>query len=267
MNNTASSKGTVYLEKDAAVARLYVSNPDRYNAMSLSMWRELKQIVAVAEQDPEVRVLLLLGAGNKAFVSGADISEFGNARETPRQIAEYAIAVHEAQYALSACTKPVVAGIQGVCMGGGLGLMLACDLRYCAHNTRFRMPAALLGLGYDVAGLQRMVDMIGAARATDLFFTARTFDGLEAERINLVNQSFAAEDFNWKLNEITAEIAQNAPLTLHATKLALRHILGDPNVKNVAKVNEAVQACFASLDYQEGQRAFAEKRQPRFKGV
>lgn len=263
---TSPKKGTVYLEKSSAIAHIYLSNPGRYNAMSLSMWHELEKVVHRAQHDPEVRVLLLQGEGDKAFVSGADISEFGASRGTPEQAADYAAAVHAAQYALSSCPKPVIAGIQGICMGGGLGLILACDLRYSTDNSRFRMPAARLGLGYDVAGLQRMVDVIGAARATDLFFTARTFNGSEAARIDLVHQSFAPEDFGPALREICEAVAHNAPLTLHAAKLSLRHILNDPNAQDAAQVAQAIQACFDSQDYQEGQRAFAEKRLPQFTG-
>lgn len=265
-NSTAASQGHAYMEKSAGVARIYLSNPSRYNAMSLSMWHELARLTMDAQQDADVRVLLLMGAGDKAFVSGADISEFEHQRGSPEQVAQYGAAVHDAQHALSTCSKPVIAGIQGVCMGGGIGLALACDLRYCADNTRFRMPAARLGLGYDVEGIRRTVDVIGAARTADIFFTARQFDGREAERIGMVHQSFKPEVLIAALETIVAEVALNAPLTLNAAKLALRHVLNDSEAQDLGVIDKAINACFTSNDYKEGQQAFREKRQPKFSG-
>jgi enoyl-CoA hydratase/carnithine racemase len=151
-------------------------------------------------------------------------------------------------------------------MGGGIGLALACDLRYCADDTRFRMPAARLGLGYDVEGIRRAVDVIGAARTADIFFTARQFDGREAQRIGMVHQSFKPEALSAALETIVAEIALNAPLTLNAAKLALRHVLNDPEAQDLERIDKAINACFTSNDYKEGQQAFREKRQPKFSG-
>lgn len=264
--NASGERRRVYVEKREGVARIYLSNPDRYNAMSLSMWRELARLIQDADADPAVRVLLLMGAGEKAFVSGADISEFALLRDTPAQVEQYAEAVKAAQQGLSACGKPVIAGIRGICMGGGIGLALACDLRYANQNARFRMPAAKMGLGYDLEGIQRAVDVLGAARTADLFFTARDLDGLEAERIGLVHKSFADAQFSQELEAIASGIAANAPLTLHAVKLALRHALNDPSTRDAATVNQAIQACFDSTDYKEGQQAFREKRPPKFCG-
>jgi enoyl-CoA hydratase/carnithine racemase len=254
------------MEKAAGVARIYLSNPQRYNAMSLSMWRELARLTLDAENDPDVRVLLLQGAGDKAFVSGADISEFKQVRDNPEQVAQYGAAVHDAQYALSSSNKPVIAGIHGVCMGGGIGLALSCDLRYCADNTRFRMPAARLGLGYDLVGMRHTISVIGAAATADMFFTARIFDGREAERVGMVHKSFAAADLPAELDKMAAEVALNAPLTMRAAKLALRYTMGDPKVQDEHIVHGAIQACFDSEDYKEGQKAFREKRPPRFRG-
>ncbi len=265
MTEPHTAPGQVLLSIEAGVARLVLSNPARYNAMSLGMWHELARLTREADADPAVRVLLLQGDGDKAFVSGADISEFATLRDSPEQVARYADAVREAQQGLSACSKPVVALIRGVCMGGGLGLALACDLRYCADDARFRMPAARLSLGYDLDGTRRMVDILGAARASELFFTARTFDGREAARIGFVHQSYPANELAAAVGEFTTAIAANAPLTLRSAKLSVRHLLGDPAVDADA-VGAAVADCFDSQDYREGQQAFREKRAPRFTG-
>ena len=267
MSPSPHPPGDVRLQLKEGVAYIELHNPHRYNAMSLAMWRSLADIVAAMQADTSVRVLLLRGAGHKAFVSGADISEFGEQRNSPEQVTAYGEAVHAAQYALSACTKPVIASIQGVCMGGGIGLALACDLRYCADDARFRMPAARLGLGYDLDGTRRMADIVGAARTAEMIFTARTFDGREAERIGLVHKSYAPAALDQEVAQIVADVALNAPLTLKAAKLAIRHLLGDPAARDIAEVQRATQACFDSSDYKEGQKAFLEKRPPRFTGV
>lgn len=267
MSPSSHPPGEVRLQIRDGVAHIELHNPHRYNAMSLAMWRGLADIVAALENDTSARVLLLRGAGSKAFVSGADISEFGELRNSPEQVAAYGAAVHAAQYALSACSKPVVACIHGVCMGGGIGLALACDLRYCADDARFRMPAARLGLGYDLDGTRRMADIVGPARTAEMIFTARTFDGREAERIGLVHKSHAPAQLDEEVARIVADVALNAPLTLKAAKLSIRHLLGDPAARDTAEIERATQACFDSNDYKEGQQAFREKRPPRFTGA
>ncbi|MBB5214935.1 enoyl-CoA hydratase [Parapusillimonas granuli] len=259
--------GKLTLEVLGGVGRITISNPGRYNAMSLAMWRQLAQLARQAEQDPAVRVLMLQGDGDRAFVSGADISEFDSLRSSTEQVRAYGIAVDHAQEALSRCAKPVVAAIRGVCMGGGIGLALACDLRYCTDDSRFRMPAAKLGLGYDRAGIRRAVQMLGAARTAEMFFTARDFNGTEAERIGMVHQSFPGAVFADEIAALAGAIAANAPLTIRAAKLAIRHAVGDPAAQDETAVDQAVQDCFDSKDYQEGRLAFQSRRPPRFSGT
>jgi enoyl-CoA hydratase/carnithine racemase len=258
--------GAIDLEIRAGVARITINNPARHNAMSLSMWQALAQTVAHVDDDAQVRALLLQGAGDKAFVSGADISEFGERRASEDAVAEYDRAVSAAQTALIQCGKPVVAAIRGVCYGGGMGLALACDLRYAAADARFRMPAGRLGLGYALGGMRRFVHTLGAARSAELFFTARAFDGLEAQRIGVAHASFLGTTLDAEVEAIVAMIAENAPLTLRASKLALRAILDDADAAGAAQVDRAVRDCFESEDYREGRLAFAEKRAPRFTG-
>jgi len=258
--------GRIEARREGGVLRLRVCNPARYNAMSLSMWRALAEHVARADADDGVRVVVLEGEGERAFVSGADISEFGASRNDPQQVAAYEEAVSAAQGGLMACRHPVVAAIRGVCMGGGIGLALACDLRYCNASARLRMPAARLGLGYALAGMRRMVETLGAARVADLFMTARTFDGAEAARLGLAHEAYADADFDARVEERIQAVAGNAPLTLRAAKLALRHLGGAAGAPEAASVQQAVAACFASRDYREGQQAFQEKRPAQFQG-
>jgi enoyl-CoA hydratase/carnithine racemase len=258
------SMGKVTLQRDGPIARITLSNPTRYNAMSLSMWHELAQCLRAADADAQVRVILLRGDGDKAFVSGADISEFESQRASEDGVAQYDLAVSTAQGLLSDCGKPVVTCIHGICYGGGLGLALACDLRYCAKTARFRMPAARLGLGYAYKSTKRMADVLGIARAAELFYTARVVDGVQAERIGLVHS--AHDDVDAHVGEVLGMIAENAPLTLKAAKLALRASVANLTEQQLGMVDAAVRACFASEDYIEGRRAFSDKRAPRFTG-
>ena len=265
MHETPTPPGRLDIDEGVAgVLRIRIVNPARYNAMSLSMWEALGDALAQASQRPDLRAVVLQGDGDRAFVSGADISEFGAQRNDPAQTARYDRAVARAQEALTTSPVPTLALIQGVCMGGGMGLALACDLRYCNAAARFRMPAARLGLGYGRDGVKRMCDILGASRAADLFLTARTFDGVEAGRIGMVHEVFSDADFPALAQARVQAVAENAPLALRAARLAMRHVLGGPGAPDAQQVDDAVQACFRSQDYQEGQIAFREKRAPAF---
>ena len=258
--------GTVHLNLDGAVARVTLSNPKRYNAMSLSMWQKLCDIIAAINDMQNIRVVLLRGDGAKSFVSGADISEFESQRGNPESVNAHDIIVERAETALIECAKPVIASIHGICMGGGMGIDLSCDLRYAARNANFRMSAARLGVGYGFQRMRRLVDMVGAARVAELFYTARTFDGIEAERIGLVHTAYEDAELDAVVEQTVAAIAENAPLTIRAAKLAIQYSLSDPRDRDIDRINHAIQLCSESSDYVEGRRAFMEKRRPRFTG-
>ena len=266
MSQTSIQPGHLQVDEKDGVVTIQICNTARYNAMSLSMWERLAGLIAQAGQSASTRALVLTGAGDRAFMSGADISEFGTLRKDPAQVARYDSAVKTAQHALSETHLPTIAVIRGICMGGGMGLSLACDLRYCTEDSRFRMPAARLGLGYAREGIHRMREVLGTARVAELFMTARTFDGLEAARIGMVQEVFPRAHFEQAVADRVAAVAGNAPLTIRAAKLSLRHLAGGTHSPSSKEVDEATQACFLSQDYQEGQHAFREKRQPIFKG-
>lgn len=261
--------GAVLISVADGIGRITLSNPGKYNAMSLAMWQALTGAVRAFEADPELRVILLEGDGDKAFVSGADISEFGALRDSEQAVKAYDEAVELAQTALMECSRPVVARIRGVCMGGGIGLALACDLRFASRNARFRMPAARMGLGYAYRGLRQIVKVLGPGSAADIFYTARTFDGREAERIGLVQSAMPDDDLVPAVEQVLREIAANAPLTVRAAKLAIRAATAGSGEQQalVQQADTAVRACFGSADYREGRLAFAEKRAPRFAGA
>lgn len=256
--------GHVTHSREGHVATVVLANAARHNAMSIDMWRQLAALLSQLQADPSVRAVVLRGEGDRAFVSGADISEFGAERSTPQGVQAYDKAVDDAQAALANFPRPVIAAISGICYGGGLGLALACDMRYGAPTARFRMPAARLGLGYALNGVQRMVDVLGASNASELFYTARVCDAPEALRVGLLNG--VHEDCFAYAADVAAQIAANAPLTIVAAKLAITALRRGQADSAASSVAQAVKACFESADYVEGRQAFAEKRPPRFTG-
>ncbi len=249
---------------DGHVATITLRNEGRFNAMSLGMWNTLGDTLDLLQADPVVRVVVLRGDGDKAFVSGADISEFAAQRNDAAGVRAYDVAVARAQQGITLLRCPVIAAISGICYGGGLGLALACDLRYGAPHAKFRMPAGRLGLGYSLDGIKRMVDVLGPARSAEFFYTARVCDATQALAIGLLNQ--VHDDVFAHARQIADEIAGNAPLTLAAGKLAFNTVLAGADPAAVRSVEAAVDTCFRSSDYIEGRAAFAEKRSPRFTG-
>jgi enoyl-CoA hydratase len=253
--------------KDGGVGIVTFNNPERHNAVSLEMWQAAKRALDQFAADAEVRVVVLTGAGGKAFVSGADISKFASERaslEAVRNYDETTAATFNSIYDFS---KPTIAMIRGYCVGGGLGLASCCDLRICSDDSRFAVPAAKLGLGYGYVGLKRLVDIVGPSFAKEIFYTARQFDAHEAAAMGLVNRIVPAAELESYVKTITDMICANAPLTIKAVKFTVGEILKDESKRNVARANELVEACFASRDYTEGRTAFMEKRKPVFTGT
>jgi enoyl-CoA hydratase/carnithine racemase len=254
------------IRREGPIGTVVFSNPEKYNAMSYDMWRALPPALAELDADPSIRLVVLEGAGDKAFVSGADISQFESSRTDPQAQARYNASVEAAYQAPVACSKPVIAKIRGICMGGGLGLAAACDLRICSSDARFRMPAGRLGLGYNLPGVRRFTTIIGVQNTYDIFFSARIFGAEDALRMGFVTRVTAAGDLDAAVSEWTAMAAENAPLTLRALKRTVNELIKDPEARDQAAVDEAIAACFRSDDYREGARAFMEKRKPDFKG-
>ena len=253
--------------KDGTVGWMIFNNPARHNAMSLDMWAAIPEIMDTFLKDPEVRSIVLTGAGEKAFISGADISQFEAQRSSAETVAHYDAVAAKANAALSDSHKPVIAMIQGYCIGGGLGTALRCDFRIAAENSRFAIPAAKLGLGYAYPGVKMLTDVVGPAYAKEIFFTARQFDAQEALRMGLVNKVVPVAELTAAITSYTDAIGRNAPLTMKAAKMAVEAAVADPKDRNLALVQAAVDTCFNSEDYKEGRRAFMEKRKAEFRGV
>jgi len=256
----------ILVRREGAVGMAIMSNPDKYNAMSLQMWRDLSGRIAELDADPDVHVIVLAGDGDKAFVSGADISQFESQRTDAAAQERYNEAVDAAYLAPIKAGKPVIAQIRGICMGGGLGLAASCDLRICAEDARFRMPAARLSIGYKQPGVRRFVSLIGVQHTYDIFFTARTFGADEALRMGFASQVVPAAKLEETVLALAATIAENAPLTARAVKLTVNAYLGGVAGVDAAAAQAAIDACAGSEDYREGVRAFGEKRKPVFVG-
>ena len=253
-------------QRTGAVATVLFSNPAKMNAVTFDMWSAVPATLAALDADAAVRVVVIAGDGDKAFISGADISQFEKLRGTAEAQAEYNKAVEKAYLAPMRCSKPVIARIRGICIGGGLGFAAACDLRICADDAVFRMPAARLGLGYSPSGVRRFMNVIGAANTSDIFFTARKFDAQEALRMGFVSRVVPAAQLEQAVAETCEMIAENAPLTVAAAKFAVQQALKDAAERDMATAVKMVQTCFASADHQEGRKAFMEKRKPSFTG-
>ena len=252
--------------KNGAVGTITISNPTKMNAMSVQMWTDLPKAIRTFDADPEVRVIVITGVGDKAFVSGADISQFDKLRSSAKTQEDYDNAVADSMVAPVECSKPVIGKIRGFCFGGGLGLAAACDIRICSEDATFRMPAARLGLGYGHKGIKRFTDIIGLANATDIFVTARRFDAADALRMGFVSRVCAGTEIDAVVDQYTKMIAENAPLTVAASKFNIRQVCAHPDEQDMERAVQMVKNCFASEDFKEGRTAFMEKRPAQFKG-
>ena len=252
--------------KDGPIGWIQFNNPARHNAVSVDMWKAVPEIMSEFEQDDEIRVVVLSGAGGRAFISGADISEFAEKRSSRENVVEYNSISGQANAAIIDFPKPTIAMIQGYCVGGGLSVALCCDLRLAADNARFAVPAAKLGLGYAFDGIKRLVDVVGPSFAKEIFYTARQFDAAEALGMGLVNRVVPAGDIETYVRDYAGMIGGNAPLTINSVKLCVNEAVTDPDKRDLAAAQAAVDGCFASADYVEGRTAFMEKRKPAFRG-
>ena len=252
---------------DDGIGWVIYNNPQRHNAMTYDMQAAVPRILAAFAADPEVRVVVVRGAGDKAFVSGADISEFSEKRTTVAARAEYDDALAAAWGSWRTVAKPIIAMIRGYCIGGGLLTAMKADIRIAADDSQFGVPAAKLGLGYAYGGVEELMSLVGPSWTSEILFSARRLNAEEARTIGLVNRVVPVDELEAAVRELAASIAANAPLTVKACKAAIREARREPAHRDLDAVERMVEACFRSEDYLEGQAAFAEKRAPRFRGV
>jgi enoyl-CoA hydratase/carnithine racemase len=255
------------LEKDGPIGWIVFNQPEKRNAVSQEMWEAMPTYVDDLATDDAIRVVILRGAGEQAFVSGADISQFKDRRRNMADEEEYRKISARGSDALSHLAKPLLAMIHGYCVGGGLSIAIGCDLRLAADDARFGVPAARLGLGYHYHGMEKLMRLVGPAYTKEIFFTARTdFGAQDAWRMGLVNQVVPKADLERFTREYALTIARNAPLTIRSAKATVEQLVKPPAERDLALLDKLIADCFNSQDYQEGVRAFSEKRRPRFEG-
>ncbi len=253
-------------EKAGPVGRLVFNKPQKHNATSTDMWEAIPVILDEFEKDPAIRVVVVTGAGDKAFVSGADISEFEKARNTPEQVAYYDKIGEVANARLHKFSKPTIARIRGYCIGGGLAVALLCDIRIASNVSRFGVPAARLGLGYRASGLKILTDLVGPSHAKEIFFTARHFSAQEAFGMGLMTRIVPDAELDSYVDNYCKLFGENAPLTMHAAKRTIEELTRLDGKPDFDRLSKLVKQCFDSEDYKEGRTAFMEKRKPIFKG-
>jgi enoyl-CoA hydratase len=235
--------------------------------MSLEMYEATAVALEDYARDPAIRGVILKGEGDKAFISGADISQFKDRRSNAEQVRAAEAISERCNKAIRECPKPVIAMIRGYCMGGGLGIAVGCDLRIASDDSRFGVPAARLGVGYRFAGIRRLSELVGPSFTAEIFYTGRAFNAQEALQMGLVNRVVPASDLESYTLDTANSMAVNAPLTIAAVKRSLIELGKDDTQRDLALCQRMVDACFESADYKEGQTAFMEKRKPQFRGL
>jgi enoyl-CoA hydratase/carnithine racemase len=255
------------LEKDGPIGWIVFNQPEKRNAVSQEMWELMPDYVKDLAADDTIRVVVLRGAGEQAFVAGADISQFKERRRNMADEAEYSRISARGQEALASLEKPLLAMIHGFCVGGGVSIAITCDIRLAADDARFGIPAARLGLGYHYRGMEKLMALVGPAYTREIFFTARTdFSAADALRMGLVNQVVPKAELEAFTRQYASTIARNAPLTIRSAKQTVEQLLRPAAERDTARLDRLIAECFNSQDYQEGVRAFSEKRRPQFQG-
>lgn len=260
------SDDNMLAERDGPVGTMIFNNPARHNAVSSEMWARAAEIMTEFSDDGDIRAVVVTGAGGRAFVSGADISKFEDERADAEAEEIYHARTSQARDKLLNAPKPTIAKIRGYCIGGGVGTALACDIRICSDNSRFAIPAARLGLGYDYDGIRRLVGVVGPSFAKEIFFTARQFSAGEARDMGLVDRVVPEAELDGYVRDYALMIGGNAPMTLHAAKTSVNEALKNTADRDLALCEQLVDKCNASEDHIEGRTAFMEKRTPVFQG-
>ncbi|CTQ51718.1 2,3-dehydroadipyl-CoA hydratase [Roseibium album] len=249
-----------------AVAELFLNAPERKNALPIAAWQRLPETIQELQKESAVRICIVRGAGGNSFCAGADISEFATIRSTPEAATRYDEINVAAFKALKALPIPAVAAIKGPCLGGGLGLALACDIRIAATSAFFGIPAAKLGLAYPPEALGDLLEAVSASNAKRLLFTGERLSASKALQIGLINEIVEEDQLDNHVNKLAETMCSNAPLSLKAAKQAVNYLVHSPDAADLSPMLQNAQNCVDSWDYREGCQAFLEKRPPQFRG-
>ncbi len=260
------SEDQVLLATDGPIATVTLDQPTRHNAINQSMWIRLTDLFNEFQRDESVRVIVLRGAGERAFSAGADISEFSESRSNAQQASRYNALVAGAMDAVYNLSKPVVAQIHGYCLGGGCELASCCDLRYCDRDSLFGVPMVKLGIGMGLDEIERFVRLVGPANANEILQLGRRITAQRALEMGLVNAVLDRGDLEGYVAGVARELAENAPLSVKFAKRAIRLAAENVDPSRVGVGDSMGDALFDTEDAREGVRAFLEKRPPRFAG-
>jgi enoyl-CoA hydratase/carnithine racemase len=266
MTTYVSPTERVRVRLEGQALHITFNNPARHNALSMDMWEAVPALLSQARDDDNVRVVVLTGEGEKAFVSGADISQFEDMRAAKEAVKKYEAVAEAALEGIYEFPKPTIACIRGYCIGGGVNVAISCDIRVATTTSVYSVPASRLGLGYRFSAMRNLTNLVGPGFAKDIFFTGRRLDAAEALRIGLVNRTAEPDKLPALLQEYTDAIASGAPLTIKAGKRIIREVLELDEKFDREMCKGLILECFESEDYAEGRRAFMEKRKPVFKG-
>jgi enoyl-CoA hydratase/carnithine racemase len=266
MSTEAVAEKKILSRRSGPIGHLIFNNPEKRNAFSLEMSLAAADVMDDFLADDAVRVIVLSGAGDKAFVSGGDISKFEQARATKEDVANYTKTGERFRTLLKDSAKPTIAMIRGYCLGGGMAIALNCDIRICTEDASFGIPAAKLGIGYAADRLGQLIELVGPSAAKDILFTGRRVPAAEALRVGIVNYMVSAGELDAFVESYATTIAGNAPLSIVAAKRVIDEYVKDSEKRDNALTDKVVADCFASQDYIEGRRAFMEKRKPVFTG-
>jgi enoyl-CoA hydratase len=254
------------VEKKGSVGWIVFDQPARRNAINNAMWRGIPPAMKSFDADPQVRCVAFRGAGTESFSAGADISEFDSKRADDEAVGQYDGLLDQVLHSIQGSLKPSVAMISGYCLGGGVEIALACDLRYCSASSQFGIPAARLGLAYNVEGHKRLLETVGHARAREIMFLGRRYQADEALAMGLVHRLLPDGELESFVGEVLQTLSENAPLSIANTKTILEEYAKSVGAPDHARMRAAIERCARSEDYREGRRAFMEKRKPLFKG-
>jgi enoyl-CoA hydratase len=258
--------GKILLSIDDGIGLITFNNPEKRNAMSIEMWQGLVSALVELREDPDVRVVIMAGAGDRAFVSGADVSQFEQTLHSAEASEEYSRRSAGQGAILAEYPKPTIACIRGFCLGGGLQVALLADIRIAGDSSEFGFPAAKLGLAYRFNDLNRLVSLVGPSWAKLLMYTGMRIDSAEALRIGIIDRVVPDADLWDATTEIARTISGNAPLAIEAAKITITQVLKDPGMRDMDAIKEIAAACMDSDDFREGRQAFMEKRKPHFTG-
>jgi enoyl-CoA hydratase len=265
-NEKSYADGKILQNIDDGVGVITFNNPEKRNAMSLDMWEGVGSALIELREDPNVRVVILTGAGDKAFVSGADISQFEKNRHNAEASEEYSRKSAAQRALLADYPKPIIASIRGFCLGGGMQVAMSADIRIASENSQYGIPAARLGIAYGYDGLNNLVSLVGPSWARLIMYTGLRIDSAEAVRIGLVDRVVPDTELWNATMEIARTISVNAPLAIKAAKITIAQVLKDPDERDMDAIKAISTACMDSEDFREGRTAFMEKRKPRFQG-